>query len=192
MSEIDAFVPSKPELFVNFFNDKYGAKYHQNVGSRWGVYYKWMGALVRKMKFKNILELGTGTGASSICIFSEMPDGAALTTIDRRVDSGNFLPKAMLEDPRFNVIHKSSTKVSKEEVRNGIDLLFIDSLHVYAHARPEFDLFIPLCSDGCLVVMDDIHSHDMDRLWNEIPYDKLDITKDCHGQAGFGVFYVER
>lgn len=189
MNQVDTFTAAKSGLFAKV-NEKYMKSYNLKRGSSWGVYYKWISALVRKMKFKNILELGTGTGTSSICILSEMTDDAYLTTIDIRKESGAFFTDEALNNPRFSIIKGNSTTI--KNIRPGVDFLFIDSLHVYKQARLEFDMFEPQCINGAFIVMDDIHSHDMDRLWDEISYLKLDISKDCHGPAGFGVVYVER
>jgi predicted O-methyltransferase YrrM len=193
MKEVFEFTPSRVSLFSRFFEDNtYSNLYNQNTGSNWGVYYKWLGCLVRKFNFKNILELGTGTGASAICILSEMSPNSRLTTVDIRRESGEFIVDEMRSDPRFKVVYGNSTDKRNygDEFPQGMDFVFIDSLHLYRHARPEIDLFIPLCKKGCIVVMDDIHSHDMPKLWNELPYNKLDISDDCHKDAGFGVFEV--
>jgi cephalosporin hydroxylase len=71
-----------------------------------------------------------------------------------------------------------------------VDFLFIDTEHTYEQVSREWAVYKRWLLDGAIVALDDIRMNDMPRFWNELQYEKLDLTEFCHPESGFGVFRV--
>lgn len=124
---------------------------------------------------KNVLELGTGQGASGNRIMSCLPQDSFFTTINY-VDGHHFGEQVQCwkGDKRFKMLDRDTldARVLKL-VPDNIDLLFIDSTHEAWHAAAELRLWQSKLVDGAVVVVDDLDQHDMASFWNSIPYDKM-------------------
>lgn len=76
-----------------------------------------------------------------------------------------------------------------------IDILFIDSWHVYEYAIKDWEYYSPLLSDGALVIVDDIMNSgpsivDIDKFWDELPLEHKFIETRLHRGVpmGFGIY----
>ena len=138
--------------------------------------------LIRHLKPKHILELGTGAGTTAALIMEALSAESFLTTISWPNPPSGYPVGVKLEkwrgDERLRMITGDTISVeSRNQIKSLlIDILFIDSDHRYEHIKKEMDLYKWLLKDGCLVVVDDLDHDDMMRFWDELPYDKFDIS----------------
>lgn len=80
--------------------------------------------IVQMLKPKRILEIGTFTGYSAICLAKALPEGGLLTTIEANVEYEEIIRKYF----------------DKAQVTNKIDLIFGDAKQVIPNLPDEFDL----------------------------------------------------
>lgn len=151
-------------------------------------YYLYLNALVRLLRPRTVLELGTCEGGSAFFMALALEQGATLTT----VDVGPHHPwqlGPLLYDLRLRRVLGDDLDLGIYEGRppQGVDLLFVDTLHEYGHVTRELELYLPLLSPGAVVVMDDIHLNEgMARAWDELPLEKLEAGDQYHW-SGFGI-----
>ena len=80
--------------------------------------------IVQMLKPKRILEIGTFTGYSAICLAKKLPEGGRLTTIEANVEYEEIIRKYF----------------DKAQVTNKIDLIFGDAKQVIPTLTDGFDL----------------------------------------------------
>jgi predicted O-methyltransferase YrrM len=188
MEELKTFKPNRPDLFEKFWSDSwYGDKYLKNPGDEFGCYFRWLSIAVKKLQPKNILELGNDAGASTLCIYTEMPSNAKFISVNITRNL-RCVPEPVFQDNRIRFVFGNDIDPS---IFNGnppkdIDFLFIDTDHNYKHLKKESEIYFSLCKNGCLIIFDDVQSNDLPKFWNELNFNKLDITEDCHS-TGFGI-----
>jgi predicted O-methyltransferase YrrM len=156
---------------------------------------------VQDAKPKTIVEIGTGSGSSTICLahFTE-----CIISIDCYTQ-GSGIMKDMVKnicEAYFLKMDTSSKKCLKavKKLLNGrkIDLLFIDGEHTYRGAKRDFYRFKPLVNDGgCIAIHDIAKSKKHVKLgckvykfWDKIKdeYESFAITSSDWG--GIGVVKV--
>ncbi len=141
---------------------------------------------VEKTQPNLIVETGTDMGRSAIHL--------AMGWSEAKVVSIDVAPHCTEKLRSFGLgnveaITANSVEASSNFADGSIDLLFLDSLHTYAHVSKELALFVPKVRKGGLVFMDDIHlGEEMERVWSEITQPKREISA-LHF-TGFGVFEV--
>jgi len=83
-------------------------------------------------------------------------------------------------------------------VPSEINILHIDSLHSYAHAKGEFEAYKDLLADGAVVMFDDLHAgtDTVLRYFEELPYPKIQDDRlhpaNVHNPCGYGVMVYEK
>ncbi len=126
---------------------------------------------------KNMLELGTGQGASGACIMRVLPQDSTFTTINYDYPAGYGFGEQLYpwsSDPRLIRIQGDTTdERTVELVRGDVDLMFIDTTHEAHVANLEMRLFQGKLQDGAIVIVDDLSHHDMMAFWESIPYEKI-------------------
>ena len=132
--------------------------------------------LVRQLRPKLVVELGTGDGMTGAAIMGALLDGARFITVNwPNPPSGDNPARYLgpwLFDQRLTQLWGDTRDVS-HLVPDGIDLLFIDSTHERGCAEAEWNLYRPKLKDGAVVVVDDLHHNDMLEFWDDLPgYDK--------------------
>jgi predicted O-methyltransferase YrrM len=152
------------------------------------IYYRWLIVAVKLLKPARILELGSFTGVSTLCFLQELDNSSELISVDIEKDL-RFVPGEALSDPRLRLVFGNDLDLSiyRDVIPNNIDFLFMDTDHSYQQISREWLIYQYLLKDGAIVVMDDIRLNDMYKFWEELPYEKLEITDDAHW-SGFGVF----
>lgn len=113
--------------------------------------------LTVELNLKNILELGTRTGESTIALLSAAKKiHGKVTSVD--IDSCNTAKeriKALNLDGDWNFIQQNDLQLNWTEE---IDHLFIDTSHTYEHTMSEFKKFEPFVRKGGLITLHDIIS----------------------------------
>ena len=180
--------PYDPRLFVAMSAEQYDT-YIKNDGH---TYYVWLQKLVRELKPSKVLELGTSIGRSGLFMMCALPPESSLTTVDigsyRR---GDLVP--FENDPRLHIIYGDDCDPGVAEIiGTGFDLLFWDTEHTFEQLSREWAVYQHKLVDGCIVVMDDIHLNEgMDKFWNSISYEKIDLGNNLHF-SGFGAFQYRK
>lgn len=164
-------------------------RFHEHVDGDGGWYYRWLALAVRATQPKEVLELGNYTGTSTLMMYSELPADSKLITVDIRKDQA-YIPPEVYADPRFRSVigDDGDLRIYGDNPPTDVDFLFIDTdPHTYARVTQEWELYRKVLVDGALVVLDDVRCEDMPKLWDNLPYVKLDLTGLCH-VSGFGAF----
>jgi len=179
------------KMDLNISLDKEIFSYIQNGGDA-GGYYHWLALLVRFMQPKCVLELGSRHGISTVMLYSELPSDGHLISVDIDQDQ-RFVPDEMWRDPRMQFVYGDclDLNIYRGFIPTNIDIFWTDTVHYYEQVRDEFDIYEPLLSDDSLIIVDDINLNDKRSFFDELPYEKYDLTQLCHS-SGFGVIHYSR
>ena len=154
-------------------------------------YYHLIYLLAQHMAPCVVVELGVAYGRFLRCAALAGADlGNAIVGIDtvRYPDIAATL--AMFEQVAF--INAPSVP-RPMYVPTEIDILHIDSLHSYAHAKGEFEAYKDLLNDGAVVMFDDLYAggDTVLRYFNELPYSNIQDDRlhpaNIHNPCGYGV-----
>jgi predicted O-methyltransferase YrrM len=128
-----------------------------------------LAALIKCHKATNVLELGTFEGYTTKYLIDAVNEnGGKLITVDIE-DKVNESIKTQLEANGHQFIKGSSLDVCKRLNRNSFDLIYIDTVHEWYHALPEFKILEHLVKQGgILVYHDTMKFPDMKRLANYV------------------------
>lgn len=177
-----------PEELKRNCNQEFRAYLDGQDGSR---YYQWLALAVEEHKPKVILELGTNRGASAIAMWSKKPSHSSLITVDIQ-NCEPFFPNEMKDSSFFFRFIGDDLDPEATYGRqyfagemDKVDFLFIDTDHHAEHFRKEWAIYRDWLVDGAIVAIDDINVNDMRKAWDELDYEKMDISQDCH-YSGFG------
>ena len=164
--------------------DQYKA-YRTNTGH---TYYLYLNALVRILRPRKVLELGTDIGRSAAFMMMSLPQQSRLITVEIGTQ-----PRTDLEpfegDPRLSIVQGNDLdlKIYGGLALEGIDLLYLDSDHTFEQISREWALYRPYLSDGACVAMDDIHLNPgMEQFWESLHCPKIDAPRDLHF-SGWGL-----
>lgn len=149
------------------------------------VYYRLLYEWVRHAKPRNVVELGTFWAASAYHMAHASPESRVIT-ID--IDKASKVKADALGLANLNSVTSDSVLAAElvKKDYSPIDVLFIDSDHSYKIASGEWTAYRPLCRDGAVVFMDDIHMNaEMKHFWSEVRDPKMELNH-LHVQ-GFGV-----
>ncbi|MFZ3062827.1 MAG: class I SAM-dependent methyltransferase [Actinomycetota bacterium] len=186
MSQVEYFTPS-PTLFRKL-DEEWRSYLNATVS-----YYRWLAIAVKLLKPRRILELGSYTGGSMLCLLQELPPDSEIISVDLERDL-RFIPSEVFDDPRIRFVFGNDLDLSiyGDNLPEDIDFLFIDTEHIYQQISREWSIYKYLLKNEAIVVIDDIRLNDMYKFWEELPYEKLEITRDCHDSGfGFFVFHVK-
>jgi predicted O-methyltransferase YrrM len=144
--------------------------------------------MVRTIKPKKVLELGTGEGGSALFMLLGLPADGTLITVERRSVPPQYL-KHCLTDPRLKVVTGDANDLTIYQGLDlmGLDLLFMDSTTKYFQVKREWQLYEPFLKADAPVVIDDIHlNRDMELFWGELAAVKVDTAGVLHW-SGLGI-----
>jgi hypothetical protein len=98
-----------------------------------------------------ILELGVGKGDSTVAFLAGLPDDGELWSID--IEPPQL---ALADDPRWHFLRADDTSpLAATWAPQRVDLLFIDTSHVFAHTFYELMTFGPLVRSGGAILCHD-------------------------------------
>lgn len=163
------------------------------------LYYRFLYRLAQHLQPTVALELGVARAQASAYIAA----GGAKVMIG--IDRDPFEPYfsanvAAMEahglDYRFILGDTTAPEVRKQVIDivrqyGPIELLFIDSTHVYWYAKKEWDTYRGMVAEGAVIVMDDIMDPpEMYRAFGEVPGQHMNFPHlhiAGRGSVGFGV-----
>jgi len=157
---------------------------------------------------KNILEIGTGGGATLALFHLFAPPNAHIVSVDlwggqfgagyppwKRWLFKSFRQHEQKQTLIYGNSHKPRTieRVKKAFGGQPIDLLFIDADHTYRGARTDFENYYPMVARGGLIAVHDIaenpdHRFGVHDYWNEIRWDYT-CVEICNGGNGIGLIF---
>lgn len=128
-----------------------------------------LAALIKCHKATNVLELGTLEGYATKYLMDAVNElGGTLTSVDVQ-DNRKDITKKMMDEGGHKFITGSSLDVCKSLPKASYDLIYVDTIHEWYHALPEFKLIEHLVKQGGLLVYHDtIKFPDMRRLTNYV------------------------
>jgi predicted O-methyltransferase YrrM len=113
-----------------------------------------LAAIIKCHNAANVLELGTLTGHISKYMMAALPDGGKFTTVDIE-DLRHQSTKDAMAGTAHEFILGSSLEVCKGLPKKSFDIIFVDTVHEFDHALPEFKLVEQLIKPGGVMVYHD-------------------------------------
>lgn len=153
-----------------------------------GEHYRLLAGFVLALKPKMVIEIGTATGLSSLCLKQYLPKKGKLLTFDLipwTSYRGNVLTSEDFEDQRLvqstdNLENFDIMCKYKEEIQYA-DLIFIDATHDGNLEKKLFENFSKLhMKHQPFIILDDIRVWSMLKMWREVTHPKLDLTSFGH------------
>lgn len=162
-----------------------------------GEHYRLLAAMVRVMRPRLVVEVGTYTGASALAFLEHAAEATRIVTYDvipwNQID-GSLLVGADFEDPRLEQrigdVADPEYWSTQRELFADADLIFLDG--------PKDGVFEPKMLEtlarlptkrGFLLVVDDIRFLEMVEPWARFPSPRMDLTSFGHW-SGTGLALV--
>ena len=139
-------------------------------------FYWYLACMVRKLKPKQVVEIGADYGASAVFMASELPKKGKLYSIDIRDDWRYVDTK--------NIIKVQGDSKNKDTWKNvplaKTKLWLIDGKHTVEQVRAECELISPHWKKGTVVIFDDLGQ--VIKAFEELKYEKHIIhRRTIHG-----------
>lgn len=147
-----------------------------------------LSSLVRFIKPKKLLEIGSNKGGTTYNFYINTSPDCEITSVDlNKIGPANELIKKALKDPRVKLIQTDTKDLLKKLEGQKFDFIFVDAGHDYHEIKNDTEIALKLISQNGLIVW-----HDYCRLTKEvIQYlDELSQTlKLTHLESGTLVVY---
>lgn len=169
--------------------DRQFLSYVHGVG---GYYVSFLNFLIKETKPKNVVELGSWSGLSTLAMGDAVEEtDSQFYTIDLLEDQ-RYCPPHMFKEPNIHFLYGDvCSREIISRLPRSIDLMFTDTLHFKYQFEDEFEIYQHLFSDQALIAVDDIKQNDKGDFFDSLPYAKWDLTELCHG-SGWGLFLYTR
>jgi predicted O-methyltransferase YrrM len=116
--------------------------------------------IVKVSNIKNVLEIGTFTGLSTLSISLALPDEGKIIALDKNQETNkialDFFKKAN-QDHKIQTITKPALESLKELKNNEFDMVFIDADKM--NYKEYYEKSLELLSKGGLVIIDNVLWH---------------------------------
>ncbi len=181
------------EFLKDFGNDEWGLKcfYNQHTSVSHG-YFTLLHNITKNLSDNSIIvELGSREAISDVAILCALKPTQTFYSIDIIYDY-RYVNKSLIGDNFKIIIGDCLNKNTIDQIEDGIDLIFLDTIHTYEQVKKEFDLYKSKLNDGCIVLIDDIKLNDKGIFFEELTYEKYDISELCHSISGFGAFIYKK
>jgi predicted O-methyltransferase YrrM len=185
----------KPKNLAKFGDSEVDKEFLSYINGVGGSYMKFVPLLIQELELHNIVELGNREGLSTLTIYDNLPQNASFITIDI-VEDQRYCPDNMFTDHRVKFLLGDACDLAifdslPSGISTEIDFLFTDTIHFDYQLRDEWAIYQHLLADRALVAIDDINLNDKRKLFDELNYEKWDLTDLCH-VSGWGLFLFER
>jgi predicted O-methyltransferase YrrM len=146
-------------------------------------------ALIKLTGAKKVLELGTLKGKTSTAMLRALPLGGQLVTVDIKDSRSEAFKQLTEANPLVEFILGDSIKTCNSLKGGGFDLVYVDTVHEWGYALPEFKAVENLIGKGStLVYHDTIKFPDMARLVNYArAYGYKSVTLDTPAANGLTI-----
>jgi len=162
-----------------------------------GEHYKLLAGLTLVLQPRSIIEIGTATGLSSLCMKQFLPSGGKITTFDI-VPWQNY-PNTILNTADFSdgiliqhvadLSHPSVAEAYRDLLKEA-DLIFIDATHDGDLEKKIMqNLERIFLQKKVYILFDDIRVWTMLKMWREVHHPKIDLTSFGHW-SGTGLVEV--
>ena len=165
-----------------------------DITGGWSDYYKYLAKMMKTLKPKQVIELGSAAGTADLMMLSTLPKDSMLYALTIPEPEGEW--RFIKEDyPNLTKVLGNSLHLNdwNDVDISNTDIWFFDTDHQYALIHAELELYDLYFKPGALVLLDDIHLNPgMERAWNEIKYPKIELN-DLHTykNTGYGMFRKE-
>jgi predicted O-methyltransferase YrrM len=116
--------------------------------------------IIKVSNIKNVLEIGTFTGLSTLSISLALPDEGKIIALDKNQETNkialDFFKKAN-QDHKIQTITKPALESLKELKNNEFDMVFIDADKM--NYKEYYEKSLELLSKGGLVIIDNVLWH---------------------------------
>ena len=153
-----------------------------------GEHYKLLAGLTQALKPNIVIEIGTATGLSALCIKKYLPPGGKIVTFD--LVPWNKYPNSHLKHEDFAngslvqfVANLRDPKIIEEhyELLRHANLIFIDAAHDGVLEKQLLNHFQKIeFTNKVYLLFDDIRVWSMLKMWREIRLPKIDLTSFGH------------
>lgn len=155
-----------------FYNPKFKyEKMYDDLGGPWAGHKYFAYDLIRNLKPKKIVELGTHLGCSLFSFAQAVQDGKLDTQLDA-IDtwegdehSGEYgrlillrvkeIQKLCYSKIKMNLLRKTFDEANREFKDNSIDLLHIDGLHTYKIIKHDFENWFNKVKENGIILLHD-------------------------------------
>lgn len=152
------------------------------------AYYQFSTCLVEVMRPQQVVELGGAMGVWDLMVLHSLTPEAQLHSITLE-EHGLEYCYVVDKYPNFHPVIGNDLDLNNwNNVELGkTDLWFMDTFHQKEQLEKELELYKPYFKKGAIIMFDDIHINEgMEKVWDELPYEKLDMTDPLH-YSGFGI-----
>ncbi len=151
-------------------------------------YYRFLHQVARKYKPALTLEIGTNRGVSAAALATGHPAGQVVT-VD--INPQSALDVQAMPLPNVQAVTCDSFNFDWKALKGDapIDLLYIDGDHTFHRAYTEYYMYRKFMRTGGIIVVDDILYPEVQRMWNAIPDEKVEVHR-AH-TTGFGAVRVD-
>jgi len=185
--------------------DNWLSEIRDYLPSAWIGHAPFLKYLIRELKPKNFVELGTHFGFSYFVACEtvrELGLSTKCTAIDRWSGDkhAGFYDDSVFDSvvslnkkyKNFSQLLRMTFLEARREIQEPIELLHIDGLHTYEAVKDDFETWLPKMSPNGIILLHDIHVRRSDfgvyKLWEEI---KVKFqTLEFVGSYGLGVVFL--
>lgn len=152
-----------------------------------GEHYKLLFALMKVLKPKTVIEIGTYQGAGCMSMKSALPEGSKIYTYD--IIPFHQIPNCGLKESDFDekleqrIVDLADPKQAENQmdILENVDFIFADAAKDGVMERAFIDLFDRVkFKNKPIIMFDDIRFTIMTPIWREIRHPKLDISSFGH------------
>jgi hypothetical protein len=153
-----------------------------------GEHYKLLAGLINAMKPKVVIEIGTATGLSALCMKKFMPKGGKITTFDivpwQKYPNSHLIPDDFSDGALIQYVGDLADSSAIEMHRSLLqeaNLIFIDAVHDGRFERKLLENLQQIAfQKKVYLLFDDIRVWNMLKMWRDIRFPKIDLTSFGH------------
>jgi predicted O-methyltransferase YrrM len=126
-----------------------------------------LGAFIKTSGLTRVLDLGTYTGKTTDAMLQALPENGSIITVDLGDHRTETFKEICSFDTRIKYIMGDSIQTCKSLYGQKFDLIFVDTVHEWSYALPEFKAIELLINKGgVLAYHDSIKFEGIERLMN--------------------------